>query len=89
MAQEHHYRFKLIIEPCEEGGFFGRCPAIQGCFVEDEIFEEALSELKAAIDTHLEFICERGEPIPEAATGCASSFSTCASCVRTWSSELT
>jgi predicted RNase H-like HicB family nuclease len=61
---EHRYRFKLIIEPCEEGGFYGRCPALEGCFVQGETVEETLSELKAAVDTHIEIRLERGEPIP-------------------------
>ena len=64
MAEERHYRFKLIIEPCEEGGFIGSCPALDGCFVQGETFEETLSELKAAIDGHIELRLERGEPIP-------------------------
>ena len=62
---QRRYRFKLIIEPCEEGGFFGRCPALQGCYVQGETYEETLAELKAAVDTHIEDRLARGENIPE------------------------
>lgn len=59
------YRFTMVITECEEGGYFGICPALQGCYVEGDTYEEALSELKAAIDTHIEIRLERREPIPE------------------------
>ena len=62
---ERHYRFKLVIEPCEEGGYFGRCPALDGCFVQGETLEETRSELKAAVDGFVEDMLERGEKVPE------------------------
>jgi len=62
---ERHYHFKLVIEPCEEGGFFGRCPALDGCFVQGETYEETISELKAAVDAFIEDMLEKGETIPE------------------------
>jgi len=67
---DHRYRFKLIIEPCEEGGFFGRCPALQGCYVQGETYEETLAELKAAVDAHIEDRLAQGEYSQLSTRGC-------------------
>ena len=59
------YRFMVVIEPCEEGGYFAMCPAFPGCHVEGETYEETLHEMRAAIDAFIEDYQEEGEPIPE------------------------
>jgi antitoxin HicB len=65
MTEKKEYRFTVIIEPCEEGGYFAMCPAFPGCHVEGETYEETLEEMRAAIDAFLEDYIEEGEPIPE------------------------
>ena len=44
------YHFPIIIEECEEGGYYGECPQIPGCHVQGETYEETLDEFKAAIE---------------------------------------
>ena len=44
------YHFPVLIESCEEGGYYGECPALPGCHVQGETYEETMSELKAAIE---------------------------------------
>lgn len=65
MQEKKEYRFTVIIEPCEEGGYFATCPAFPGCHVEGETYEETLREMKAAIDAFVEDYKEEGELIPE------------------------
>ncbi|MBI5373916.1 MAG: type II toxin-antitoxin system HicB family antitoxin [Candidatus Schekmanbacteria bacterium] len=65
MSRKKEYRFTIIIEPCEEGGFFATCPAFPGCHVEGETYEETLKEMKAAIDAFIADYKEEGELIPE------------------------
>jgi predicted RNase H-like HicB family nuclease len=65
MARKKEYRFTIIIEPCEEGGYFAMCPAFPGCHVEGETYEETLNEMRAAIDAFIEDYKEEKEPIPE------------------------
>lgn len=43
------YRFTVIIEPCEEGGYYGECPSLSGCHVQGESYEETVNELRQAI----------------------------------------
>jgi predicted RNase H-like HicB family nuclease len=65
MAAKREYRFTIIIEPCEEGGYFAFCPAFPGCHVEGETYEETLNEMRAAIDSFIEDYQAEGEPIPD------------------------
>jgi len=64
MAKKKEYRFTILIEPCEEGGYFAMCPAFPGCHVEGETYEETLNEMRAAIDAFIEDYREENEPIP-------------------------
>ena len=34
------YRYTIVIETCEEGGYHGWCPALRGCHTQGETFEE-------------------------------------------------
>ncbi len=54
----HH--FPIIIEECEEGGYFAECPALQGCQLAGETYEETMSELKAAVEAMVEDITSSG-----------------------------
>ncbi len=38
------YTFKVIVEECEEGGYYAECPAFQGCHVEGETYEEIVND---------------------------------------------
>jgi antitoxin HicB len=58
------YQFTIIIEPCEEGGFFAQCPAFQGCHVQGETYEETMSEMKLAIEAFIADYHEENEPLP-------------------------
>ncbi len=65
MPQSKQYQFTIIIEPCEEGGYFASCPAFSGCHVEGETYEETLQEMRAAIQGFIEDYLKSGEPIPD------------------------
>lgn len=54
MNQNQIYLFPIIIEACEEGGFFGNCPILQGCHAEGETYTEALENLQDVIRIHLD-----------------------------------
>jgi len=62
MKKEHS--FTVVIEPCEEGGYFGTCPTLPGCHVQGETYEETLSELKAAIKAMIEDYLDDGDDVP-------------------------
>ena len=58
------YTFKIIIEECEEGGYFADCPAFQGCHVEGETYEETIIEMKQLIGNFIHVCKENNEPVP-------------------------
>ena len=53
--------FKVIMEPCEEGGFVVSCPALHGCHSQGETEEEALANIKEAIQGCLEVLNDRAK----------------------------
>lgn len=59
------YSFTVVIEPCEEGGYFATCPALPGCHTQGETYEEVVSNIQDAIKLYLEDLIESGEPIPD------------------------
>ncbi len=65
MAEKKEYRFTIIIEPCEEGGYFAMCPALPGCHVEGESYEETIDEMRKAVNAFITDYPEDNEPLPE------------------------
>ena len=47
-------RFKVVLEPSEEGGFTVHVPALPGCISEGETAKEALANIQEAIELYLE-----------------------------------
>jgi predicted RNase H-like HicB family nuclease len=47
------------------GGYVVRCPSIQGCYSQGKTVEEALTNIREAIELCLEDMESRGEPLPE------------------------
>ena len=45
---------KIVLEPSEEGGFTVYAPSLPGCISEGETEEEAVNNLKEAIELYLE-----------------------------------
>jgi predicted RNase H-like HicB family nuclease len=47
-------KLKVVLEPCEEGGFTVTVPSLPGCVSEGETEEEALANIREAIELYLE-----------------------------------
>lgn len=47
-------KFKVVLEPSDEGGFTVYVPALPGCISEGDTEEEALKNIKEAIELYLE-----------------------------------
>ncbi|MCL5782936.1 MAG: type II toxin-antitoxin system HicB family antitoxin [Candidatus Thermoplasmatota archaeon] len=58
-------KFTVILEPQEDGGFTVSVPALPGCISEGGNREEALKNIKEAIELYLEVLKEDGRPIPQ------------------------
>ena len=58
------YQYTVVVERDEDGVFISSCPALQGCHSHGDTYDEALANLKEAIQLHVEARQEAGEPIP-------------------------
>ena len=47
-------KFKVVLEPSDEGGFTVYAPSLPGCVSEGDTEEEALRNIKEAIELYLE-----------------------------------
>lgn len=65
MQNGKEFRYTIIIEPCEDGGFFAMCPAFPGCHVQGDTYEETISEMRSSIKSFIEDYIEENETLPE------------------------
>ena len=49
-------KLTVVLEPSEEGGFTAIVPSLPGCFSEGNSKEEALANIREAIDLYLEAV---------------------------------
>jgi predicted RNase H-like HicB family nuclease len=57
-------KLKIILEPSEEGGYTAIVPSLPGCISEGDTKEEALKNIREAIELYLESI-EDDEVFPQ------------------------
>jgi len=60
--------FEVILEPEDEGGYHISCPALKGCHSYGETREEALKNIKEAIELWLQSAQELGIKLPQRET---------------------
>lgn len=58
---ERHYT--VILEP-DEGGYHAFCPALPGCHTCGDTIEEAMKNIREAVEVYCESLLEDGEPLP-------------------------
>ena len=58
-------RYKVVLEPQEEGGYTVYVPALPGCVSQGETTDEAMVNIKEAIEVYLESLRDRGIPLPK------------------------
>jgi predicted RNase H-like HicB family nuclease len=59
------YEFTVVIERDEDGVFIALCPILPGCHSAGDTEEDARHLIADAIRLHLDYMRERGEPIPQ------------------------
>jgi len=57
-------KFRVILEPNESGEYTVTVPLLPGCISEGDTKEEALTNIKEAIELYIESLQADGEPIP-------------------------
>ena len=49
----------------EDGGSVVECPSLPGCISQGDTREEAIANIKEAIELYVEVLLDEGRPIPE------------------------
>jgi len=57
-------KYRVVIEPDEDGAFVAECPALPGCISQGKTRDEAIANIKDAIEGYLASLRKHGEPIP-------------------------
>jgi predicted RNase H-like HicB family nuclease len=57
--------FPVVLLPQPEGGYFVQCPTLPGCYSQGETIDEALVNIREAIELVLEDMEASGEPVPQ------------------------
>ena len=59
-------KFTVLLTPdTEDGGYVAECPTIPGCISEGDTVEEALANIKGAIEGCLESMAAHQERLPD------------------------
>jgi antitoxin HicB len=64
----HQYRYAVLFEPAEEGGYVVTRPSLPGLVTEGDTLEEARDMAVDAIRGYLESLTKDGLPIPPEAS---------------------
>ena len=59
------YRFTIVIEADETGGYYAFCPALPGCYSQGETLEDTRENVREAIQCHVESLLKDHSPIPQ------------------------
>jgi predicted RNase H-like HicB family nuclease len=63
-------KLRVVLEPSDEGGYTVHVPSLPGCISEGETIEEALANIREAIELYLEpteddYVVEEGGQVRE------------------------
>ncbi|MBD2432253.1 MULTISPECIES: type II toxin-antitoxin system HicB family antitoxin [Fischerella] len=56
---------QVIIYPGEDGYWVAECSSLRGCISQGKTREEAVTNIKEAIQLYIEVLQEKGQPVPE------------------------
>lgn len=64
-------RRQVILEREEDGGYSVSCPSLPGCHSQGDTLDDALANIREAIDLYFEDMIENGETVPPDMLGIA------------------
>jgi antitoxin HicB len=72
MPYHESMKFRVIVQPDEDGVFVAECPTLPGCISQGKTRTEAMANIKDAIEGYLASVKKHGEPIPPPISFCAT-----------------
>ena len=61
-------KFRALIEPDEDGVFVAECPTLPGCVSQGKTREEAMANIRDAIQGYIASLEKHGDPVPSPIT---------------------
>ncbi len=58
------HRYTVVLEHEADGGYHAFCPALPGCHSQGETLDEAVANVREAIEVYLESLAAHHEPAP-------------------------
>ncbi|HHY93697.1 MAG TPA: type II toxin-antitoxin system HicB family antitoxin [Firmicutes bacterium] len=56
--------FTIILEREEDGGYHAFCPSLKGCHTQGDTLDEAIENVREAIEAYVESLKAHGEEVP-------------------------
>ncbi len=56
---------QVVIYPGEDGFFVAECPSLPGCISQGATREQAIENIREAIQLYIETLLDHGQPVPE------------------------
>ena len=57
-------RYRVYLEPDEDGMFVATCPTLPGCVSQGQTRAEATANIREAIEGYLKSLKKHGDPVP-------------------------
>jgi predicted RNase H-like HicB family nuclease len=57
--------YSVVVHQAEEGGVWVEVPALPGCYSQGQSLEEALANVREAIELYLEVLKDEGQDAPK------------------------
>lgn len=58
------HRYTVVLERESDGGYHASCPALPGCHSQGDTLDEALVNIREAIELYIESLQAHDEPLP-------------------------
>ncbi len=58
-------KYSVVFEREEDGGYHAFVPALHGCHSQGDTIEEAVANVREAMEAYIESLKAAGEPMPE------------------------
>jgi predicted RNase H-like HicB family nuclease len=58
-------QYTVVVHSTEEGGYWVDVPSLPGCFSQGETIDEAMNNVKEAIELHIQGLKDDGQEVPK------------------------
>ena len=58
------FKYTVLLEKNEDGGYTVTVPSLPGCITEGDTWDEALTNVKEAIEGYIDTLRDLGKPVP-------------------------